>query len=240
MTGRHRATAALLLALASAAAGCGGPRAQEAGDDLPRSGTLNARVLEVLAEYPTDGRHRYHWPRGDPWRGTTRTLTYAGEVLCAGDPEGRCYCSGLTFEVFLEAWLRWARAAGRPERVAGLSLAGLRAFQSRWYGDDGDRRTLRTALVEAGLGHDVTPWSAAEPGDFVQLWRHDGSGHCAVFLAWERDAAGGLTGLRYWSTQKSTDGIGSRTERFGPDGRSVKRDELHLVRVGRPPPTDGR
>src|SRR5262245_11386836 len=92
---------------------------------VPARGALNPLVLEVARAYPTDGTHAYWWPRGDPWRGTTRTLTYGGEVLCEGDPQGRCYCSGLTFEVFLEAWLRWARANGRPERVKDLDLAGM-------------------------------------------------------------------------------------------------------------------
>ena len=200
---------------------------------VPPSGALNAHVLEVLRAYPTDGTHGYWWPKDDPWRGTTRTLTYGGEVLCAGDAQGRCYCSGLTFEVFLAAWMRWARETGNPARVGDLDPAGMKAFQDRWYGTTGDRKTLRTALVEGGLGTDVADWTSARPGDFVQLWRHDGSGHCAVFLAWERDAAGAITGLRYWSTQKSTRGIGERSESFGAEGRSVKRDELYLVRVGR-------
>lgn len=227
---------ALGLACVPALSGCGRPDAPPEGrPDVPASGALNAVVLDALRAYPTDGTHRFHWPKGDPWRGTTRTLTYAGEVLCAGDPEGRCYCSGLTFEVFLEAWLTWARSHGLPERVAGLDLAGLKAFQSRWYGTDGDRQTLRTALKTSGLGHDVKDWETARPGDFVQLWRHDGSGHCAVFLAWERDAHSAISGLSYWSTQKATNGIGERTERFGDVGRAVKRDETYVVRVGRAP-----
>lgn len=221
-----RAVAAALV-LAASFAGCG-----ERAAAVPKAGELNPLVLELARAYPTDGTHGYWWPKGDAWRGTTQTLTYAGEVLCQGDAQGRCYCSGLTFEVFLAAWLRWARAHGQPERVADLDLVGMKRFQDQWYGASGDRKTLRTALVENGLGRDV-PHAEAKPGDFVQLWRHDGSGHCAVFLAWERDAAGAVTGLHYWSTQKSTNGIGERTELFGTDGRTVLRAETWIVRPGR-------
>jgi hypothetical protein len=213
--------------------GCGGENAARPSTlEIPMRGELNRLVLTVAREYPTDGRHAYWWPRGDPWRGTTRTLRYGGDVLCPGDPQGRCYCSGLTFEVFLEAWMRGMRAAGWSERVGALDLAGMKRFQDQWYGTTGDRKTLRTALVENGLGGDVRH-DQAEPGDFVQFWRRDGSGHCAVFLAWERDDVGAISGLRYWSTQKSTNGIGERTESFGEGGRSVIRAETYVVRLGR-------
>jgi hypothetical protein len=218
------------LAIALGFAGCGERDAATAAS-VPKAGELNSFVLERVRAYPTDGTHGYWWPKGDPWRGTTKTLTYAGEVLCEGDAQGRCYCSGLTFEVFLDAWFAWARAHGLPERIADLDLAGMKRFQDQWYGTSGDRKTLRTALVENGLGQDVQH-ADAEPGDFVQFWRHDRSGHCAVFLAWERDAAGAVTGLHYWSAQKSTSGIGERAESFGPDGRRVLRDETWIVRPG--------
>lgn len=222
--------AALLAGLLLCACGAG---PNERGVVVPALGELNPFVLEALRAYPTDGRHAYWWPRGDPWRGTTRTLTYEGETLCAGDPEGRCYCSGLTFEVFLDAWMAWARARGRPPRVGNLDLAGLARFQDQWYGASGDRKTLRTALLEHGLGVEIADLEAARPGDFVQLWRHDGSGHSAVFLAWLRDATGAISGLTYWSTQASTRGIGQRSESLGAEGHALKRDELYVVRAGR-------
>ena len=90
---------------------------------MPALGELNPLVLEAARAYPTDGTHAYWWPKGDPWRGTTRTLTYGGESPVRRRRAGRCYCSGLTFEVFLEAWLRWTRANGVPERVGTWTCA---------------------------------------------------------------------------------------------------------------------
>src|SRR5690606_3229347 len=68
---------------------------------LPASGELNAHVLTALRAYPTDGTHRYHWPKSGSWKGNTKDLEYAGTVFERGDPEQRAYCCGLTFEVFL-------------------------------------------------------------------------------------------------------------------------------------------
>lgn len=232
LAGRLACALASTLACALALAACRAPRVGPAADEA-----LNPWVLAVVRSYPTDGTHRYHWPKDEPgrpapWRGNARTLHYAGEVLSAGDPEGRCHCSGLTFEVFVQAWLAREQQAGRPARVGTLDLAGMRRLQQQWFGSPADLSTLRTALVENGLGVQLLDLEQARAGDFVQLWRHDGSGHAAVFLAWERDAAGAIAGVHYWSTQRSTDGIGERSERFGPGGRDLRRDRLWLCRAG--------
>lgn len=229
---------AKLVLLSLLLAACGQQPSPAARADVPASGELNAYVLEALRAYPTDGTHGYHWPKDEPgapqpWRGNTRTLRYAGQVLAEGDPQGRCHCSGLTFEVFLSAWMAWARATGWPERVVDLDLEGLRRLQTQWFGSPQDRSTLRTALVESGLGTQLDDLEQARPGDFVQLWRRDGSGHAAIFLAWERAADGTRAGLRYWSTQKSTNGIGERVERFGDAPHDVKTDEFYLCRAGK-------
>ena len=87
--------------------------------DLPALGDLNPYIMKVLKTYPTDGTHDYHWPREGTWSGNVRTLYYDGKVLLKGDPKGRCYCCGLTFEVFVQAWQDWARETGRPGTIEG-------------------------------------------------------------------------------------------------------------------------
>lgn len=205
---------------------------------IPAAGEFNPIVLEVIARYPTDGTHRYHWPKQGGWKGNTKDLEYGGEVFAAGDPEGRCYCCGLTFEVLIDAWRVWCARNGRAWRVGDLDVAGVRKLQRQWFGSAADRSCLHTALVENDLGFRVTDWKDARPGDFVQLWRENGSGHSVVFLGWEREHDrddGRITGIRYWSTQGATDGIGARTESFEANAgrRRVLRDELWLCRVGR-------
>ena len=231
----------LVLLLAAALVACGEeaiPARPEtpAAPAAPATDLLNPYVLEVARSYPTDGTHGYHWPRRGSWLGFTQDVTYEGELLGAGDPQGRCHCSGLTLEVFLRAWARRSRERGEPARIRGLDLEGLRAFQRAWFGTGGDRATLYTALTTRGLGTRIEDWEDARPGDFVQLWRHSGSGHSCIFLEWVREE-GRIVGLRYWSTQSSTGGIGEREERFGGSGSAVKADELYIVRVG--PGVDG-
>ncbi len=178
---------------------------------VPRPGELNPLVLEVIARYPTDGTHRYWWPRGDDakgWMGCTQDLEDGGEVFANGDPEGRAFCCGLTFEVFIEAWRLWCHRNGRPWRIRDLDVDGVRRLQHQWFGSASDKTCLRTAIVDNALGTRVEDWKDARAGDFVQLWRASGSGHSVVFLDWVREK-GEIVGFRYWSTQTSTRGSAS-------------------------------
>lgn len=197
---------------------------------LPAPGELNAYVVDVLESYPTDGTHAYWWPKTGSWAGNVRTLRYDGEVLLEGDPEGRAFCCGLTFEVFLQAWQAWAAATDRPATLPGFDRAAVLALKDAWFGTDGDRTTLHGALTRSGLGVSIDALEDAREGDFVQFWRHSGSGHSVIFRRWVRDADGTITGLAYWSVQGSTSGISEHTESFGDPG--IDPTQLYIARPG--------
>ena len=207
---------------------------------LPKLGDFNAHALAVVQSYPTDGTHKYHWPKSGSWSGNTRTLHYGGEVLLEGDPQGRCHCCGLTFEVFLRAFERWCKAVKRPFKILSMDRKDVLRLKGEWFGVSGDRATLHTAITKNKLGVRITDWKQAKAGDFVQLWRYSGSGHSVVFKAWKRKGKQ-IVGITYWSTQGSTNGIGERTEMFGDpthdkkrNGSKVKPDELYVCRIGAP------
>ena len=225
----------LAVPLGALAAGLAGSSAAAGEGDAPGlapapAESLNGHVLEVMSRYPLDGSYGYHWPKSGSWEGTTQTLRYGGHTLTQGDPRRRSYCCGLTFEVYVEA-LRLA-AGGE---VKGLRWQELHELRLRFFGDSKQqerRRLSQFGLESLGLGRSVTRLEDARAGDFLQLWRHSGSGHSAIFVNWTRDRAGEISGLVYWSSQGSTAGIGYSAEKIGP--QAVKVDEIYLGRADWP------
>lgn len=194
-----------------------------AGEDF------NEYVIQIMKTYPTNGTHQYYWPQEGSWAGNTRDLYYRGELFSAGDPMGRCYCCGLTFEVFFRAYELYCEDKGKPFVIKDFSRDDLLRFRKQWFGADGNPQTLYHAIISNGLGHAVTLEEAC-PGDFVQFWRHSGSGHSVIFVSWVRDPSMNIIGLQYWSTQKSTNGIGYNTEFMGDDsGMDISR--VYIARV---------
>jgi hypothetical protein len=199
-------------------AGCASPP--------PRLRDFNDEILAVTREYPTDGSCGYWWPKDSSWEGTTRDIVYDGRKLATGDPQRRSYCCGLVFEVYMRAC------------ESALSSRGLRAddaheLRLRFFGDSkvtrDRKRLVQDALVSMKLGVAV-PLEEARAGDLVQFWRAGGSGHQAVFLEWVREK-GAIVAIKYWSSQKSTNGIGVNVERIGE--KAVTREEILVVRATR-------
>lgn len=63
------------------------------------------------------------------------------------------------------------------------------------------------------------------------------SGHAAVFINWLRDGKGDIVGLKYWSTQKPTNGIAYKKEYFSDNPEealrgTVNRNQLYIGIVG--------
>jgi hypothetical protein len=110
------------------------------------------------------------------------------------------------------------------------TIADLDAFRLRWWGKS-SKDTIVDALETYGVGKRITALTDAKPGDFIQIWRHNGSGHCAVFSGWLVEH-GKITGVRYWCVQSTTAGIGYNTERFGRSGTALDRSTIAIGRVG--------
>lgn len=200
---------------------------------LPTEDAFSKVVMEVVKSYPTDGSHGYYWPKGESWPGTTCDLLYRGTKVCEADPKGRCYCCGLTFEVFVKSWKAWCEGQKTEFRIPGVDGHELLALRGDWFGSTGDeKRQLQHAVVARKLGRALDRIEDARPGDFVQLWRGTGTGHSVVFIEWKRDANGRLRALRYWSTQKGTNGIGYREEPVGGK-EGIDPAQVYIVRVGR-------
>jgi hypothetical protein len=60
--------------------------------------------------------------------------------------------------------------------------------------------------------------------------RNNKSGHSVIFVDWTRDAAGKITGFKYFSSNSA--GVGYGTEHFEDCGGKVLHKYFRLARVG--------
>jgi hypothetical protein len=244
-----------LLACAVAIGGCAALESVEPAP-TPQSATpekvpvaveasLNARVLELIATYPDQGFGGYAWPARKGTSGTTRDLSVGDDVIANGG-DGN-HCVGVTLEVF---WRALAECPGGIDAAlggAGAPLAGsdvargagakalaaarARAFKRVWYVPVDRGAGSAEALAAYRLGERVARLEDARPGDFMQAWRADGLGHSMVFMAWQRDEHGAITGVEYWSSQPWTDGIGRASTTIGVDEASFDPAQVYLARA---------
>lgn len=192
---------------------------------LPQLPEPNKSIVQLMLEYPTDGKHTYWWPRAgeSSYDGGTTDVILNGKTVMKGEPEARTFCCGLTLEVF------YRYAATKPE-VAQKLAENSGKFKADWFCREMNSPGPLDAMQAAGIGQKIVDLEQALPGDFVQLWRNGKSGHSVVFVNWIKDASGKRVGLQYWSTQTSTDGIGFASESFGPANNQINADHFTVTR----------
>ena len=189
--------------------------------ELPplRAQPMNEFFLRQAKAYPAEGG--YVWSS----TGCPEALVRGTDTLLRKSKAGT-YCSGFTFTVFF-------KVMNECGAFDSLSLSELKRIQQEWYG-------ITAASAEQQCVYVMEKWNLgshiekehARPGDFVQFWRNNNSGHSAVFLDWSRDSEGNIVGIKYRSSQRSTNGIGERTEPIGADSRSLNPKRVYLGRIG--------
>jgi hypothetical protein len=214
---------------------------------------FNQYVLEVLKEYPTDGTHAYDWPKPsqgkDPYDGCTMDIYYQGQKILRGNGKGSTFCCGLTLEVFLKASERYlSRNQKTPlpaatdttrdgfqltQDIGNLNAGNFDEFKKQWFCVAVHSPGPGDALQTFGLGTVITDWKKAKAGDFVQIWRNNGSGHSVIFIEWVYGPQKEIKGIKYWSTQTKT-GIAYATEYFGTTGRTIDRLNTFISRATYP------
>lgn len=184
-------------------------------------------VVKVARSFADGGGYRWEGGSGAPCE-----ITVDGVSILAAQKEGT-YCSGFTYAVVM-------RSAESRRLLAGKTADELRLFQKQWYGstDESAERQCALAVEELGVGREVKRLEDAELGDCVQLWRTNKSGHSVVLLELARDVGGKVIGLTYRSSQKSTDGIGDRSEYLadarGREGK-LDRRRVYVARLNATP-----
>ena len=130
-------------------------------------------------------------------------------------PREASYCSGASYAAFIEATDLYLRTA--PRNVTDAQIEALRMQEPNggrredevkawgWWNADGfGNQFCLVQLMKAGVR--VAPKDAT-PGDFMNISWKKGAGHSTVFLGWETNESG-VKGVRFWSSQKGTDGFG--------------------------------
>ena len=180
---------------------------------------LNDQVLRVANSFEGGG---YKWAGS----GTPKDLVFKGSTILSKSSQGT-YCSGYTFMVAFDV----LNAEGKLD---GYDVSTIKKLQQNWYGTNEASAETQCvlALEKLGLGKGV-PLDEAKAGDFVQFWRNNKSGHSVVFLDWVRDDSGKITGIKYRSTQKLTNGIGDRTETIGSGEKDINLQRVYVVRLSK-------
>lgn len=176
--------------------------------------TRTGDVVAIARAFPDGGG--YEW-KGS---GVPEDVRFNDKLILA---KGKAtYCSGFTFAVVM-------KAAAEGGLLKDKTFDQVRSFQKDWYGatkESGETQCVY-AMQKLGIG-DAVLVKNAKPGDFLQLWRTNKSGHSVVFLEWVVDG-GKPIGVKYRSTQTSTGGIGDRVEYFA--GTPGKKGAVDLKRL---------
>ncbi|KAB3532911.1 hypothetical protein F8154_11215 [Alkaliphilus pronyensis] len=201
---------------------------------------LNRYVLEIIKTYKLGTPYLLN-TNYDSYNGVTTNLYYKDKLLLRANPSGdkASHCVGITFEVFFKAMQKRNKAVGlSPNDFNGMNWKQLYDFVLTWYVAGGNKRThnLAIALEKYGVGQRIYNMEDAKAGDFIDFSRDNNTGHTVVFLNWikENDK---IIGLRYWSSQDSTNGINYREEYFNiknGDGEkygNIIIDQLYIGRV---------
>ena len=196
---------------------------------------MNRYVMKVVESFPTDGSNPYWWPKTNEYDGATTDVYFMGKKVMRGDPADQCrsYCCGLTLQVFYLALQEYEKA-GNTIPPYPLTPEKSGNFKWLWFCPEVKSPGPLLALEEYKMGRKITHFEEAIPGDFVQLWRNNGSGHSVIFIDWERDDTGKIKALKYWSTQPVTKGIGLRVEPIGGGDKDITREHLYIGRLDLP------
>ncbi len=175
---------------------------------------MNEYFIDYMESLPRDGTHPYRWRGGS---GVTQTISYRDTVIVENtetDPN-TAFCCGLTYQAFMKGMKSFNRKHN-IETIFALSESEMRDFFNLWYVSrhaDGYWYGAGDALWKYQGGYPITSMHELKKGDFVQIWRRNGSGHSVIFDSWRLDEAGQPVEMRYWSTQGSTDGINFNVEK---------------------------
>lgn len=213
---------------------------EDLSNEIPTNG-LNPYVLDVIKTYKI-GSFPYLLNNDyENYNGVTEDLYFQGKILLKGEPNGTraSNCTGITFEVFYKAMQNRNKVLGKGlDDFNGMSKDDLYDMALIWFVAKGPKSesNLAIAVEKYNLGYRVTDMESLRAGDFIDFSRENNTGHTAVFINWIREG-NNIIGLKYWSSQESTNGISYKEEYFnikdsnGKKYGNIRIENLHMARI---------
>jgi hypothetical protein len=191
---------------------------------------LNAYILKVIESYlPEKAPRMCRKEETNKKLGVTKDIYYQGELVAEAGPDPCMYCIGLIFEVYMSAWDIVLKEKNIIS-IGSLDKKSIKEFRRVFYGTNGNERTCVAALIQYGLGVEIPDLSLAQPGDLIQFWRYNKTGHCVIFIKAEKDLYGKINGIHYWSAQLTTNGISYKSEYIGKQSGNIDINKIFIVR----------
>jgi len=192
---------------------------------------LNPYILQIIEKYSQNCSCRMcNSSETQKKLGVSRDLYFKGEKIASAGSSPCIYCIGLIFDVFMSSW-ELVHKERNISDIGNLDENNINDFRKNFYGVYGNTKTCVNALTHYGLGVEITDIELAKPGDLIQFWRFNKSGHCVIFNKLERNNKGKITGLNYWSVQRMTKGINYNTENFGNYSNNIDITRVYIVRA---------
>lgn len=189
------------------------------GESVP---TINQAILkgvdEVQSKVPADGGGYFIGVKADP---PECPIGYPLELLSKNllqPTRGTSYCSGASYAAFISGLnfhLQGSTKELSTEQLEAIRMqepdGGRREDMVKlwgWWNADGPG-SLYALTQFTSMGKRISYFDAVA-GDFCNINWVKGPGHSVVFLGWE-ETSEGQPGMRFWSSQKSTNGVGDLT-----------------------------
>lgn len=115
--------------------------------------------------------------------GTRRDVFYLGKLRFQTTNSNELHCIGYLLDLYIESCERYANKHFKSDlyKIKGMRGADFNQFQQDFFGASGNRKTFVNALTP--FAGDEIDLQNALPGDFVQYWRNEDSGHAGVYLS---------------------------------------------------------
>jgi hypothetical protein len=185
------------------------------GNEVPPLNQAILRGVDAVQKTAMDGGGYFIGVKADPPESPIGfPICIFGSPLLS-PPRTTSYCSGASYAAFITAFEETMEGRGdelTPEIIEALRMqepnGGRREDTVKfwgWWNADGPG-SLYALTTYTKMGERVRPEEAVA-GDFCNINWVKGPGHSVVFLRWEK-TANGLPAMRFWSSQKSTNGLG--------------------------------